>query len=118
LAEARAIADETGESFWDPELYRLRGELSIRLAAKETNEAVVERWGAPEESFLKAIEIARRQQARSLELRATMSLSRLWKRQGRKDEARPMLEAIYAWFTEGYDAPDLREARALLEELS
>jgi class 3 adenylate cyclase/predicted ATPase len=117
LAEARSEADKTGEAFWDAELYRLHGELSIRIGA-QAGGAGNGGGGSPEESFLKAIEIARRQGAKSLELRAVMSLSRLWRRQGRKDEARQMLAAIYAWFTEGHDTPDLRDAKALLEELA
>jgi TOMM system kinase/cyclase fusion protein len=117
LAEARAAADKTGEGFWDAEMRRLHGELSLQVAAMETGNGE-ERRVVPEESFLKAIEIARRQQAKSLELRAVMSLSRLWQRQGKKDEARRMLTAIYGWFTEGRDTPDLREAKALREELS
>jgi predicted ATPase len=91
-------------------MHRLHGELSLKVASTET--------GRAEESFLKAIEITRRQQAKSLELRAVISLSRLWKREGKKDEARQMLAAVYAWFTEGHDTPDLREAKALLEKLS
>jgi predicted ATPase len=71
-----------------------------------------------EACFLKAIEIARKQQAKSLELRAVMSLSRLWQQQGKKEEARQMLAEIYNWFTEGFDTVDLQEAKALLEELS
>jgi len=110
LADARAAADKTGEGFWDAEMHRLHGELSLQIATTEP--------GRAEKSFLTAIEIARRQQARSLELRAGMSLSQLWKRQGKKGEARQLLAAIYAWFTEGHDTPDLREARALLDELS
>ncbi len=110
LAEARAAADKSGEGFWDAEMYRLRGELSLRIAATDT--------GRAEESFQKAIEIARRQQAKSFELRAVMSLSRLWRRQCKKDESRQLLAAIYAWFTEGHETPDLREAKTLLEELS
>ena len=110
LAEARAAADQTGEGFWDAEMHRLHGELSLRVTVTET--------GRAEESFRKAIDVARRQEAKSLELRAVMSLSRLWKRQDKPDEARQMLAATYAWFTEGHDTPDLREARALLEELS
>ena len=66
---------------------------------------------------MKAIEVARRQQAKSLELRAVMSLSRLWQSQGKKEEARQMLAEIYGWFTEGFDTADLQEAKALLEEL-
>ena len=68
--------------------------------------------------FQKAIEIARRQQAKSLELRAVMSLSRLWQQQGKKKEAHSMLAKIYAWFTEGFDTADLQEARGLLEGLN
>ncbi|HJY82525.1 MAG TPA: hypothetical protein VKK81_15770 [Candidatus Binatia bacterium] len=71
-----------------------------------------------EACFHKAIEIARKQQAKSLELRAVMSLSRLWQKQGRKEEARQMLAKIYGWFTEGFDTRDLQEAKALLEELN
>jgi predicted ATPase len=69
------------------------------------------------ECFQKAIEIARRQQAKSLELRAVMSLSRLWQQRGKNDEARQMLAEIYGWFTEGFDTVDLQEAKTLLEEL-
>jgi predicted ATPase len=70
-----------------------------------------------EQCSLKAIEIARRQQAKSLELRAVMSLSRLWQQQGKKEAARQMLAEIYGWFTEGFDTADLKEAKALLHEL-
>jgi predicted ATPase len=71
-----------------------------------------------EACFLQAIEIARQQQAKSLELQAVTSLSRLWQSQGRKDEARQLLAEIYGWFTEGFDTKDLQEAKALLEELT
>ena len=71
-----------------------------------------------EECFWKAIEISRRQGAKSLELRAVMSLARLWKTQGKREEARKMLAEIYGWFTEGFDTVDLKEAKVLLEELS
>jgi predicted ATPase len=71
-----------------------------------------------EACFLKAIEISRRQQAKSLELRATMSLARLWRRQGKREEARKMLAEVYEWFTEGFDTADLKDAKALLEELA
>jgi predicted ATPase len=70
-----------------------------------------------EACFHKAIEIAHRKQAKSLELRAVMSLSRLWQRQGKREEARKMLAEVYGWFTEGFDTADLKEAKALLEEL-
>ena len=71
-----------------------------------------------EACFVKAIEIARQQEAKSLELRAVMSLARLWQRQGKKAEARQRLAEIHGWFTEGFDTVDLREAKALLAELS
>ena len=71
-----------------------------------------------EECFRRAIDIARRQSAKSLELRAVTSLSRLWQKQGKTEEARQMLAEIYGWFTEGFDTADLKEAKALLEELS
>jgi predicted ATPase len=71
-----------------------------------------------EECFHKAIEIARRQSAKSLELRATVSLSRLWQQQGKTVEARQLLAEIYGWFTEGFETADLQEAKALLEELT
>ena len=71
-----------------------------------------------EACFQKAIDIARRQSAKSLELRAVMSLSRLWQQKGKREEARQMLAEIYNWFTEGFDTKDLREAKALLEQLA
>ena len=72
---------------------------------------------SPKDAFLKAIDIARKQQAKSLELRAVMSLSRLWQQQGKRQQAHTMLSGIHNWFTEGFDTKDLREARSLLEEL-
>ena len=115
LAEALAVIDKTGERYYEAELYRLKGELTLqqarvqRLASSAQQEA--------EECFRKAIDIARRQQAKSLELRATMSLARLWQRQGKMAEAHEMLSTIYGWFTEGFDTKDLQEAKALLDEL-
>jgi predicted ATPase len=74
--------------------------------------------GEAEACFLKAIDIARKQQAKSLELRAATSLARLWQKQGKRKQARKLLADIYGWFTEGFDTADLKEAKALLEELS
>ena len=71
-----------------------------------------------EACFLKAIDVAHKQQAKSLELRAAMSLARLWQQQGKQKEAQQLLAEIYAWFTEGFDTKDLQEAKALLEELT
>jgi predicted ATPase len=107
LAEALAVPDERRERWWEAELYRLRGELLREQDAAET--------GA-EACFRQAVDIARQQGARSLELRATVGLSRLWHRQGQKEEARQVLAEIYNWFTEGFDTPDLIEAKSLLEE--
>jgi predicted ATPase len=119
LAEALAVVDESGARCHQPELYRLKGELLLtqegyRLQAEGWREKTKE----AEECFLKAIDIARQQQAKSLELRAVKSLSRLWQQQGKREQARQMLGEIYGWFTEGFDTKDLQEAKALLEELS
>jgi predicted ATPase len=114
LAEALAFVDKTRERDYEAELYRLKGQLTLQSKVQGPK-SQVEREA--EECFLRAIEIARKQQARSLELRAVMSLSRLWQQQGKKDEARQLLAEIYSWFTEGFDTADLQEAKALLEEL-
>jgi predicted ATPase len=95
--------------WWEAELYRFRGELPLQHAVVQPEEA--------EACFQQALAAARRQQAKSLELRAAISLSRLWQRQGRRTEARKLLAPIYGWFTEGFDTADLQEAKALLEEL-
>jgi len=91
-------------------LYRLKGEVLLARAAEHHGEA--------ETCFRQALDVARRQQAKSLELRAAISLSRLWQRQGKRDEARQLLTEIYDWFTEGFDTADLQEAKALLADLS
>jgi predicted ATPase len=114
LAEALGTVDKSGERFYEAELYRLKGELTL---AQSSVQSLASRVKEAEACFLKAIEIARRQQAKSLELRAVMSLSRLWQQQGKQKEAHDMLAEIYGWFTEGFDTADLREAKALLEEL-
>ncbi|HEV8718487.1 MAG TPA: AAA family ATPase, partial [Candidatus Binatia bacterium] len=116
LAEALAVVDKTGERVWEAELYRLKGELTLKQSEVRGPESEVQKEA--EACFKKAIEIARRQSAKSLELRAATSLSRLWQKQGRKEEARQVLAEIYNWFTEGFDTKDLQEAKGLLEELS
>jgi class 3 adenylate cyclase/predicted ATPase len=130
LAEALAIIDKTGERRDEAELYRLQGELSLQSRhgkTRQSTSAATSTHHPPpstpaaveaEACFLKAIESARKQQAKSLELRAVMSLSRLWQQQGKKAEARQLLAEIYGWFTEGFDTKDLQEAKALLDELS
>jgi predicted ATPase len=100
--------EQTDERHREAELYRLKGELLLLQGDDAEAEA----------SFHKAIEVARRQQAKSWELRATVSLCRLWQQQGKLEEARQLLTEIYGWFTEGFDTPDLQEAKALLEGLS
>jgi predicted ATPase len=115
LAEALAFVEETDERHWEAELYRLKGELLLMQGDEAGAEAS---FHQAESCFQHAVEVARRQQAKSWELRATASLCRLWQEQGRMGEARQMLAAIYGWFTEGFDTPDLKEAEALLEELS
>jgi predicted ATPase len=108
LAVAEDAMHETGEHWFDAELYRVKGELGLVQGDEVEAEAHLH----------KAVEIARQQSARSLELRATMSLCRLWKQQGRLAAARRMLTEIYDWFTEGFETLDLKEAKALLDELS
>jgi predicted ATPase len=110
LNEALDLVETTGERYYAAELHRLQGELLQQHGTPEVSHA--------EACFQQALAIARRQQAKSLELRAAMSLSRLWHQQGKRDEARALLAPIYGWFTEGFDTADLQEARALLEELA
>ncbi len=117
LAEALDTVNKSGERWYEVEMYRLRGELLLKSKI-QGSESEVQRLPEAESCFRQAIEIARQQSAKSLELRAVMSLSRLWQQQGKNDEARQMLAEIYSWFTEGFDTADLKEAKALLEELS
>jgi len=110
LAEALAVMDDTGERRDEAELYRIKGELLLRLAVSDAPQA--------EACFQQALAVARRQQAKSWELRTAMSLSRLWQQQGKRDAARELLAPIYGWFTEGFDTLDLKEAKALLDALA
>ncbi len=114
LAQALAAVNRSGECWHEAELYRLKGTLTLQSKVQGPKSQVEKET---EGCFLQAIEIAHRQQAKSLELRAVMSLARLWQQQGKKEEARRMLAEIYGWFTEGFDTADLKEAKALLEEL-
>ena len=108
IAEALAVAEKNEERMYEAELYRLKGELTLAQSSVQKE---------AEECFHKAIAIARKQQAKSLELRAVMSVSRLWQQQGKQQEAHHMLSEIYNWFTEGFDTKDLQDAQTLLEEL-
>jgi predicted ATPase len=110
LFEALETVENTRERYWEAELHRRKGELLLKLKEQKVGEA--------EECFQKALDTARLQQAKSLELRAAMSLSRLWQQQGKREDARQTMADIYGWFTEGFDTADLKEAKALLEELA
>jgi predicted ATPase len=110
LAEALAAVHKAGERFYEAELYRLKGELLLARSADNQGEA--------EACFRQALDVARRRQAKSWELRAAMSLNRLWQCQGKREEARQLLAEVYGWFAEGFDTADLQGARALLAELS
>jgi len=110
LAEAMAMMDTMGERHTEAELHRLHGELLLRQALPEVQAAAA--------CFQQALDVARCQQAKWWELRAAMSLARLWQRQGKPAEARELLAEIYGWFTEGFDTADLQEAKAFLETLA
>jgi adenylate cyclase len=110
LSEALTLVEKTGERYYEAELHRLKGEMLLRQATPEVSHA--------ETCFQQSLDIVRRQQAKSLELRAAMSLARLWQQQGKCAEARELLTPIYGWFTEGFNTADLQEAKALLETLA
>jgi DNA-binding winged helix-turn-helix (wHTH) protein/predicted ATPase len=125
LAEAFAVIEQGGERIWEAELYRRKGELLLKKSEARSQKLESTPQHPPpstqaeaEGYFLKAIAIARQQQAKLWELRAAMSLSRLWQQQGKQAKARELLAETYGWFTEGFDTSDLREAKALLDELS
>ena len=110
LAEAMMFVETTGDRWYDPELYRLKGELLLQQNSDNQAEA--------ETCFQHAIRIAQSQQAKSWELRASTSLARLWQKQGKHQEAYDLLAPVYGWFTEGFDTLDLKDAKALLDELA
>jgi predicted ATPase len=110
LVEAQDFADATGEGYWAPEIPRLRGELLLQRDPAAHPDAEV--------CFQESLDLARHQQAKSLELRAAMSLGRLWQTQGKAQVARELLTQVYGWFTEGFDTYDLKQAKTLLEEWS
>jgi predicted ATPase len=109
LAEALTHADNAGERWYEAELYRLRGELLLQQNTDNHLEA--------ETCFHHALDIARNQRAKSFELRAATSLAKLWQHQGKRKEAYDLLAPVYGWFTEGFDTTDLKDAKALLDEL-
>jgi len=110
LAEALTLADKTGDRWYEPEIYRFKGALLLQQSPHNHTEA--------QDCFHRALDVACAQQAKSLELRAATSLSRLWQQHGKRHKARLLLSAVYTWFTEGFGTADVQEAKALLEELS
>jgi predicted ATPase len=110
LTEAFTLMEQQEERYWEAEICRLRGVLLLRQPG--TPQAEAETW------LQRALDVARRQEAKALELRAATSLSRLWQQQGKQAEARALLAPVYTWFTEGFDTEDLQQAKALLEALS
>ena len=115
MSQALAEVERGGERYYEAELYRLKGELLIRKAERDGLTALEKE---AEICFEQSLAVARRQMAKSFELRTAISLGRLFKKQGKGGEAKKLLESIYGWFTEGFDRPDLKEAKSLIEELS
>jgi predicted ATPase len=114
VTEALRLANKNGDRYWEAEVHRLKGELTLQSGVRSSESGA---QSEAEDCFRRALDVARHQQAKSPELRAAMSLSRLWQRQGKREEARKLLGEIHSWFSEGFDTADLKEAKALLEEL-
>jgi predicted ATPase len=110
IDEAMSTTETNKEKWFEVEVNRIAGEVARKSPAPHTAKA--------EEYFERALAVARQQQAKSWELRASMSLARLWRDQGKVQQARELLAPVYGWFTEGFDTRDLKEAKALLEELA
>jgi predicted ATPase len=109
VESAIVLAAESATRVWEPELHRSKGALLFVLGQQNMHQT--------ESAFRQALEVARCQEAKSLELRAATSLARLWREQGKTEKARDLLAQVYGWFTEGFDTPDLKEASTLLDEL-
>jgi predicted ATPase len=107
-SRALSLIETSGERWWEAELCRLRGEL-LRMCQEERDSEV---W------FQRSLDVSRHQETKSLELRAALSLAGLWRDQGKRQQAHELLAPVYGWFTEGFDTRDLKEAKALLEELA
>jgi predicted ATPase len=110
IGEAIIAAETTKEKIWEAEINRIAGEIALQSPDRDTSKA-----GA---YFKRALTVARNQQAKSWELRAAMSMARLWRDQGKREEGRDLLAPVYGWFTQGFDTRDLKEAKALLDELT
>jgi predicted ATPase len=109
IGEAMTVVETTKEGWYLAEINRIAGEIALLQPQPEATKA--------QEYCERALRVARQQQAKSWELRAAMSMARLWRDQGKRDEARDLLAPVYGWFTEGFDTLDLKEAKALLDEL-
>jgi predicted ATPase len=110
MGEAMTAVETTGEKLWEAEVYRTAGDIALHSPDPDAAKA--------ESYFERALSVARQQQAKSWELRAATSLARLWRDQGKVQQARELLDPVYGWFTEGFDTRDLKEAKALLDELT
>jgi predicted ATPase len=110
ISEAMTAVETTNERWWEAEIHRVAGEIALKSPEPDSAKA--------EACFNQALAVARQQQAKSWELRASMSLARLWRDQGKVQQARELLAPVYRWFTEGHSTRDLMEAKALLEELA
>jgi predicted ATPase len=118
LEEALTLVEKTDERYYEAELHRQRGALLLLREARSHPAQGSREQHDAETCFHHALDVSRQQQAKSLELRAAMSLARLWQRQGKHAEAHALLAPIYGWFTEGFDTADLQEAKALLQDLT
>ena len=110
IDEALATMEATKEKWCEADVNRVAGEIALRAPERDVVKA--------QAYFERALAVARKQQAKSWELRASMSMARLWREQGKRDEARELLAPVYGWFTEGFDTLDLKQAKALLDELT
>jgi predicted ATPase len=110
ISEVMTVMETTKEVWFEAEVNRIAGEIALKSSTPDTEKA--------EKYFDRALAVARQQQAKSWELRAAMSLARLWRDQGKVQQARELLGPVYGWFTEGFDTRDLKEAKVLLEELA
>ena len=115
MVEGLATVNQTEERWYEAELYRLKGELTLQSSVQHLESEVQKE---AEECFQKSLAVSRQQSAKAFELRAVMSLSQLWRKQGKKEDARQLLSEVYHWFTEGFDTADLKDAKTLLNELS
>jgi predicted ATPase len=110
IGEAMTVMEASGETWCEAELHRISGEIALNSPEQDAVRA--------QTYFERALSVARQQQAKSWELRAAMSMARLWRDQGKRSEARDLLAPVYGWFTEGFDTRDLKEAKDLLDELA